>query len=104
MMAQYPFYDRPSGASSPDAFAREILLRQLETQRAQVEAETAARREAEYRERQFIDKVNRFVGVWSRFVAAYNERKAFDFKSAKELSKAFHELETSGDWPRFDRK
>lgn len=100
MLAQSP----SSSRLAPDAFTREVILRQFETQHAQDEAEVTGRRDAQYRERQFIARMNRFVLVWSRFVAAYNDRNTFDLKSAKELSKAFHELENGGNWPRPGQK
>lgn len=87
-----------------ERFARELILHQLDADHARAAAQDAERREAHYRERQFIDKVDQFVGSWSRFVSLYNDRKAFDIKAAKEVSKAFHELESSGDWPKIDRK
>jgi len=80
------------------------MLLQAEVGHDKVAAEVAKRREAQYRESQFVNKVDKFVGTWSRFARLYNERKAFDIKTAKELSKAFHELERSGDWPILDRK
>ncbi len=80
-----------------DSLMRELAARQADGLRSQADA--AKRQEAQYQERQFIERVNRFVQVWSRFVAEYNDKKAFDFKSAKELSKTFHELENSGYWP-----
>ena len=94
----------PNSADAFDRFTRELMLQQLEADRARAAAGVAQRREAQYRERQFMDKVNKFVRTWSRFALLYNERKAFDIKTAKELSKAFHELENSGDWPALDRK
>jgi hypothetical protein len=93
-----------NSSASIERFKYELILHQLEADHAQAPVEVAKRREAQYRERQFVDRLNKFVRTWSRFVSLYNERKAFDIKTAKELSKAFHELENCGDWPVLDRK
>ncbi len=100
--AQEPFHNRNS---PEDRFARERALFEFEMQPArQVKVEQAARREAQSRERQFVEKLNNFVEAWRRFSVSYNERGAFDLKAAKALSKMFHELESSGVWPRSNRK
>ncbi len=106
-LAQTPVPNRAPNRESTgsfERFTRELLLRELEAHQPQVEAAVAKRRDAESRERHFIDKMNRIVGTWSRFVSLYNERKVFDVKAARELSRAFHELESSGDWPKLDAK
>lgn len=82
---------------------RELAMRQIDGQRAAIEAEAAKRNEAQYRERQFTQKVDRFVRAWGEFVRAYDKR-AFDYKVARKVSKAFHEIESSGYWPTPDRK
>ena len=87
-----------------DRLALEFELLRLEGHRARIEAEAAKRREAQYQEHRFIEKVNRFVRVWGVFVSQYNDKQTFDCKSARELSKAFHELESSGFWPAPQRK
>jgi hypothetical protein len=47
----------------------------------------------------FLEKANKFIQRWKRFATQYNEKNVFDVKAASEASKAFHELENSGDWP-----
>lgn len=106
-LAQAPVPNRaPDGEStgSFECFTRELFLRGFETHQAQIEAEVAKPHDAEYRERHLIDKMNKIAGAWDQFVSLYNDRRVFDMKAAKELSKAFHELETSGYWPKPERK
>jgi siroheme synthase (precorrin-2 oxidase/ferrochelatase) len=76
---------------------RELLLREMES--APAAAEVAERRRAESREREFVDKANRFARLWTQFATEYNQRKTFNVKTARELSKAFRELEQEG-WPK----
>ena len=85
-----------------DLVRTELILQQVESQRAQMEM--AERRQAQYLERQFIEKAKRFVELWEDLAKGYNEKRAFDIKKAKQLSKAFHELEESEGWPKPVRK
>src|ERR1700730_136851 len=82
-----------------DVLIREWCFRQLTTQSTQKDIEEAKQREAEDRERLFLEKANKFIQRWKRFATQYNEKNVFDVKAASEASKAFHELENSGDWP-----
>jgi hypothetical protein len=82
----------------------EFILRQLTDQPTRAETEAAKRREAEYRENQFIQKTSAFVQLWSQFATEYNEKGAFNLKLAQEISKAFHELERSEGWQKVDRR
>jgi hypothetical protein len=82
-----------------ESLANQFILRDLMDGRSH-EEEAAARREATYRQRQFVEKMNHFVRVWSQFVTDYNERKVFNIKTAKALSKAFRELECDSGWPK----
>src|ERR1700716_2648250 len=97
-IAQNSNPERQAAEHERDFVARELLLRQLAEQPGRAQLEVAQRREAQYREKQFIEKTNRFVQLWCRFVAEYNGKKAFNMKVAKEISTAFHELETSEGW------
>ncbi|SRR6266403_6078246 len=100
--AQDPF---ASAARQPysDSFMRECLLLQLEGQQVQPDEE-AKRREAQLRERQFIEKVDRFVRLWALFAGDFNEKKVFNMKAAQQMSKAFRDLENSGGWAKPEEK
>ena len=49
--------------------------------------------------REFYSKAKRFVELWQALAAELNGKKTFNAKLAKEVSKAFHELEKSDGWP-----
>src|SRR6266852_748450 len=88
-----------SRQQAADMLIREWCFRQLTSQSTQKDIEEAKQREAQVRERLFLEKANKFIQRWKRFATQYNEKNAFDVKAASEASKAFHELEDSGDWP-----
>jgi hypothetical protein len=48
---------------------------------------------------EFYSKAKHFVDLWRAFAAELNEKKVFDAKLAKKVSKAFHDLEKSDGWP-----
>jgi hypothetical protein len=58
------------------------------------------RRLARWREQQFVERLNRVARLWAKMVGEYNEKGAMNIKAARELQKAFHDLETSEGWPR----
>jgi len=60
----------------------------------------AARRQAQYKERQFWAKANKVADLWTAFVREFNEKGTFNVKKAREVSKAFHELEKTEGWPK----
>ena len=64
------------------------------------DTENAQRLEMEFRERQFVERANRFAKLWAQFALEYNQRKAIDIKRARAVSKAFHDLERGEGWPR----
>jgi hypothetical protein len=73
---------------------------------AQTEAEIqiAKRREAEYKEQQFLLKAKKLIQSWSTFAREYNEKGTFDLRTAREVSKAFHDLERDEGWPKMDHR
>jgi hypothetical protein len=104
----------PAAAQSPqlpqdrdtrwEALRFELMLRELQDNRAQVEREIAERRQAQYREQQFIGKMNRFVILWKALAEEYNEKSAFNIKLATQVSDAFRDLECTEGWPKKTRK
>ena len=66
------------------------------------QTETAKRKEAHGKEREFLLKADKFVQAWSVLTREYKERGSFNVKKAKEVSKAFHDLEKSEGWPKAD--
>lgn len=43
--------------------------------------------------------MNRFAELWNQFVAGAN-KGLFDAKLAKKISRAWREVENSGEWPK----
>ncbi len=59
------------------------------------------------REKHFVDRLNRLGEAWIKLASEYNQKHALNVKFARELSKAFHEVEKEESWPNFcpkDRK
>ena len=86
----------------------ELLQRLWLSGEVQVQTEAqiqiAKRREAEYKERQFLLKAKKLVQSWSTFAREYNEKGTFNLKTAREVSKAFHDLEKDEGWPKKDQR
>lgn len=55
--------------------------------------------EAFLRERDFVDQLNRLAEVWTKFVNEYNQKHAINVKLARDLSKAFRDVEKENGWP-----
>jgi hypothetical protein len=49
---------------------------------------------------QFRQRMNKIVGLWNRLVDEYTSKNAFNVHTARELSKAFRELERTECWPK----
>jgi hypothetical protein len=48
---------------------------------------------------EFYSKARHFVQLWQAFARELNEKKTVNAKLAKQISKAFHDLEKSDGWP-----
>ena len=49
-------------------------------------------------------KTEKFIASWSGLAREYNEKGTFNVKKAKQVSKAFHDLEKSEGWPKADHR
>jgi hypothetical protein len=96
--AQDPWSKAPRRGA--DQAQREMLLDQSQPD----PSDSDDRQHARYLESQFLEKAKRFAEAWNGFVNEYKNKRAFDIKKAKDVSKAFHELEKSGGWVKVDRK
>ena len=73
------------------------------------EIPTAAERRLEQRvaaqqmEQQFLMNTEKFIASWAALAREYNEKGTFNMKRAKQVSKAFHDMEKSEGWPKTDR-
>jgi hypothetical protein len=83
-----------------ESFQHELMLRAMDQRTSQVEKEIAERRYAQYLERQFVAKMNRFVMLWKALAEDYSAKSAFNVKLAGEVAKAFHDLENGEGWPK----
>jgi hypothetical protein len=75
-----------------DAFESWALNRDANERKAETARETVANLE-------FYAKARQFVDLWETFAAELNSKKTFNAKLAKEISKAFHDMEKSDGWP-----
>lgn len=86
-----------------DSLFRDLHWRELLDQSAEHQTAQLRQREEQDSERQFAQNAHNFIRLWNQFVTEYNQKKAFNVKLAKELSKAFRRLEKSSTWPELDK-
>jgi len=67
-----------------------------------MQSELAKRIEPQYKERQFLLKAEKFIQAWTALAREYKQKGGFNIKKAKQVSKAFHDLEKSEGWPKAD--
>ena len=83
---------------------REFLKQEFENNGAQDQRRKEETARAIALESQLVRRMNRIAELWGGLVAEYNSKHAFNIHTAKELSKAFHDLEDSGFWPKPNRE
>lgn len=83
-----------------ESMSRDFLMQELEVGKTEAEYAAAERRDAKLRERQFMEKVRHFIAKWDQFASEYNHKGAFNIKAARDISKAFHDLEQTDGWPK----
>jgi hypothetical protein len=87
-------------SATVESISRDFLMQELEVGNTEAQYAAAERRDASFRERLFMEKVRHFVAKWEQFANEYNHKGAFNIKSARDISKAFHELERTEGWPK----
>jgi len=95
----------PNLSQRPDAIQRlywESLSNAGWRNQTSTQTEMATRMEAQGKEREFLQKADKFVQAWRVLTREYNQKGGFNVKKAKEVSKAFHDLEKSEGWPKSD--
>lgn len=96
-----------SSAQTPDRTAelihREFVLQQLEEGR-QAGQNAEEQRRAQAVETQLRERMNHIATLWKNFVQEYTAKNSFNVHTARELSKAFRELERTECWPKPDRE
>ncbi len=83
-----------------ESMSRDFLMQEFEVGKTEAQYAAAERRDAKLRERQFMEKVRQFITKWDQFASEYNHKGAFNIKAARDMSKAFHELEHTDGWPK----
>jgi hypothetical protein len=68
------------------------------------EQQLAQHKAAQQKEQQFWMKTEKFIDSWTALAREYNDKGTFNVKRAKEVSKAFHDLEKSEGWPQTDHR
>lgn len=68
------------------------------------EQQLAQHKAAQRKEHQFWMKTEKFIDSWTALAREYNDKGTFNVKRAKEVSKAFHDLEKSEGWPKMNRQ
>jgi hypothetical protein len=76
----------------------------LAAEHEQAERENGERSRAQFSERQLHERMNRVVEAWKGLVEEYNAKRAFNIRKARDLSKAFWDLEHADCWPKTERK
>jgi len=100
LWAQGPGIQRQLDYSTNDA-QRRLQQQSFEQWATQPDAarQAAARRETEQKFREFYAKAEHFVTLWKKLTEDMQGQKTFNVKLAKQVSKAFHDLEKSDGWP-----
>ena len=75
------------------------MQEQLENSNTALDKQAAAKRAEAYARQDFYEKAERFVELWEKMAEELNTKRTVNYKLAKKVSKAFHELETSDGWP-----
>ena len=83
------------------AYQRLLLRADIPTE---AESQLAQHKAARQKEQQFWMKTERFIDSWTALAREYNDKGTFNVKKAKQVSKAFHDLEKSEGWPKTDHR
>jgi hypothetical protein len=94
---------QPLRSVDPDVLLRDSRWRELYDQQVERQAQFAAQQREHYEERQFLERVNHFAVLWNQLATEYKQKRAFNLKAAKELSKACRQLERTSAWPKTAR-
>jgi hypothetical protein len=70
----------------------------------EAERQLAQHKAAQQKEHQFWMKTEKFIDSWTALAREYNDKGTFNVKRAKQVSKAFHDLEKSEGWPKTDHR
>jgi hypothetical protein len=91
---------QPLHSVAPEAILRDSRWRELYDQQVEHQAQIAAKQREQYEERQFLERANQFAVLWNQLATEYTQKRAFNLKVARELSKAFRKLERTSAGPK----
>ena len=95
----------PAVNSSTEALRRETQLRDVSaTLRNREPADESAKRYAAARDEEFVGKFNKLITKLIDFAESYRNKQAMDVKKAKDIRKAWLELEKAEAMFREDPK
>ena len=94
----------PAANSSAEALRREIQLREATALRSRESAEESTKAYAAARDEEFVGKFNKLITRLMDFAEAYKNKQAIDVKKAKDIRKAWLELEKAEALFREDPK
>ena len=97
-MAQSPTATGPGEILTQTSRMQRIILEQGMRDDGTAERLHAEQRAALQRQQEFLDKAARFVDLWQKFALELNDHKV-NYKLAKQLTQAFHDLERCDGWP-----
>jgi hypothetical protein len=97
--AQSPYYEHCRRLDP--AYQRLLLKGEIATE---AEQRSEQRRTTWQKEHEFLAKTDKFVELWTALAHEYQEKGTFNVKKAKQVSKAFHDLEKSEGWPKTDHR
>src|SRR5258708_17092436 len=83
----------PNLSQRPDAIQRlywESLSNAGWRNQTSTQTEMATRMEAQGKEREFLQKADKFIQAWRVLVHEYNQHGGFNLQNAKQRSTAFH--------------
>jgi hypothetical protein len=90
----------PDGRARAEEIYSELLWSGAVQSQTATQTQIAKRTDAQYREQQLLLRAERLVQLWSALAREYNEKGGFNVKTAREVSKAFHDLEKTEGWPK----
>ena len=89
----------PSTNHCPQPGRYQRLLPTVDTPTA-AKQQLAQHNSAQQKAHQFWMKTEKFISSWTALAREYNDKGTFNVKKAKQVSKAFHDLEKSEGWPK----
>src|SRR5258708_2639390 len=98
--AYHPQTDR----TASEIVQREFILHELEEGGVLATQKSGDELRAQALATQLRDRMNHIAVLWKDLVQEYTTKNSFNIRTARELSKAFRQLEHTECWPKPDRE